>query len=220
MSVYDDSRNGCPALHGAALRILNAVDSWADGKYWLCRETTCFVKGRIDGLLVPTAFDAHCMKKVRGHYTDSVRVCGVEVKVSRADFQRGLKIGQFDRYAKTLDGLYLATFADTCKTAELPPHCGHLVYMHGKSNSSRIVCKRHPQYRATKFTQDQMWQLFFRYVTEHRMEVREVERRVSEALDKIGHRASAEVFATLRAMRKQVESKGDQVLPSETSGPF
>lgn len=186
----------------AAKRVLDAVERWAD-KYWLCRETGVFVEGRIDALLVPTAFDAHCVKQIRGHYSESIRVCGVEVKTDRGDFLRGLKKGQYDRYSKTLGGLYLATFRDTCRTAEVPLHCGHLVCLHGE-----VVCKRHPRYRKSEFTQEQMWQLFFRYVLEHRREVYRERDRVHESLEKMGHRAAGEVFAALRAIRKQVEAKG------------
>lgn len=186
-------------------RVLDAVERWAD-KYWLCRETTCFVKGRIDALLVPTAFDAHCIKSTRGHYSDGVRVCGVEVKTDRSDFVRGLKSGQYDRYAKTLDGLYLATFVDTCKTSEVPPHCGHLVF-NTAIQMGGVVCKRHPRYQRVKYTQEQMWQLFFRYVMDHNREVWQERSRVADVVEKIGHRASAEIFGAIRDIRKQVESR-------------
>lgn len=101
--------------------------------------------------------------------------------------------------------MYIATFRDTCKTAELPAHCGHLVFTN-EIRWGNVVCKRHPRYNHVEYSPEQMWQLFFRYVMDHERQVWAERSRVSEVLEKIGHRAAAEVFASLREIRKQVES--------------
>lgn len=198
-----------------AEQILNAIEEW-DDRYWLLRETGCFVEGRVDGLLIPTRFDAHCLKKGKGHWTERMVVCGIEVKASRQDFIRGKKSGQFDRYAKTLSGLYVATFRDTCRTSEIPSHCGHLVYTHEVRRTAAghrqgiVVCKRHPKYKRVEFTQEQMWDLFISYVGYARTQEQKERQRVHRVFERMGARAAGEVFATLREMRKAVEQEVSQ----------
>lgn len=195
-------------MHWFANRVLDSVEIWAD-KYWLTRETECFVKGRIDGLLIPTAFDAHCVKSIQGHYASSVRVLGVEVKVSRSDFQNGMKNGQYDRYNDCLGGLYIATPTDVCKTAEIPKHIGHL-QIDRRPTPWRCICKRHPEYRDAQFTPEQIWQLFFRFVMHQNDELREQREHYEECLKRVGKIAGDRVFTKVQelgaAIDEQVES--------------
>lgn len=194
--------------------VLDAVERWAD-KYWLLRETACFVDGRIDGLLIPTAYDAHCIKKSRGHYASGVRVCGVEVKVNRSDFLKGKKSGQFTRYAKSLAGLYIATPYELCKTSEIPDDCGHLVVTNRLSGTGgglgfTCVCKRHPKYRDVQFDHRQMWELFFRFRDHSVQREYELKSQYREKLDRIGDIAGKKVFAAIREIEKSVSTGGER----------
>ncbi len=142
-------------------QVLDGVERWVEGCL-LVRETESLPgldSGRIDGLLVPVDSLAAIHKtKVR------MGLIGVEVKIHRSDFLRGLKAGQFDRYAQALSGLYIATTGIVCKTREVPRAYGHLVVNRRPGYGSICVCKRHPQWSVGPLTVDDMWAVLFRVV--------------------------------------------------------
>lgn len=196
--------------------IMDAVEAWASdqlGEYWLWRESVAAVEGRIDGLLIPASYQASIFKKRSGHWLDKAAVVGVEAKANRADFLRGLREGQFDRYTNTssaLGGLYLAT-TRAVKTSEVPPGIGHLVvydppgepkfYNDGSrrdtSTGWRCVCRRSPQYRDTTMDPELMWRIVFYAIGKMRaarIEAREELRRVKE---RIGTVAERKIMAVL-----------------------
>jgi len=111
---------------------LNAVEQWADNCY-LLRETGQVVpNGRLDGLLIPLSWEA----RVPGG------IHGIEVKVSRADFLRGLRDGQFEKYDPHVASLWLAAPRDVCKTSEIPKNVGHLIVAKRDGEGLVCVCKR------------------------------------------------------------------------------
>lgn len=111
---------------------LDAVERWAFGCI-LLRETGALRNGRMDGLLIRTHFESVIAKN---------GLFAVEVKLSRADFQKGLTTGQYDRYLKDTNGLYLVTGVEVCKTAEVPRGMGHLIVSH-RGDELQCICRRH-----------------------------------------------------------------------------
>lgn len=101
-----------------AKQILDAVEGWARPGAKLIREFELIappqgdedwhVPGRVDGLLVPVMPWECGWRPRRGWAWDGASFAGVEVKVSVADFRRGLKEDQFARYQRALGALYLA----------------------------------------------------------------------------------------------------------------
>ncbi len=150
-----------------AAQVLDGVEQWVDGCV-LVRETKGipgFSTGRIDGLLVPMGWTAAIRRaKVQ------LGLIGIEVKISRGDFQRGLKSGQFERYAKALSGLYIATTGSVCKTSEVPREYGHLVVNRRHGYGTVCICKRHPKWRDGPLSVDDLWGVLFRVVQRIRTE--------------------------------------------------
>jgi len=184
--------------------ILDVVETWLDG-YWMIRETGIIDVGRLDALLVPVSQMAHCMRKLRGHFWDRIRLVGIEIKTSRADFQSGLRKCQYDRYNEKVSGLYIATLRGVCKTKEIPQGVGHLVLFKQKERRWRCVCKRHPSYADVEIDADVPWRLLFEYRTqvseqecEHYAKVRDIRRR-------IGDIAASRIFAPIRAIDEAVK---------------
>ncbi len=143
-----------------AKQVLDGVEQWVEGCI-LVRETGALWSGnRIDGLLVPVHWSAkiHQRAKVR------LGLVGVEVKIRRGDFLRGLKSGQFDRYAEALSGLYIATTGPVCKTREIPRDFGHLVVNKSRGHGVVCICKRHPQWRDGQLSVGDMWKVLFQVV--------------------------------------------------------
>jgi len=171
-------------------RILDAVEQWAYEDYTLFRETQAgvLIGSRIDGLLVPISFKTQRAKPTRwgGPWTDTMRLIGVEVKASRADFLAGLRKGQFERYEKTLGGLYIATEKGQVKTAEVPASCGHLVTWGWR----RCVCRRRPVLREAHLSEASCWQLLMLMAAARREELGKLWKRQELAFEKLGRRAS------------------------------
>ena len=94
-----------------ASEILDAIDRDYGGHYMIIRETSilCNISGRMDALLVPWSSKADCMLRNTGEwFWDRPRLIAIEVKVNRADFLKGLREGQYERYDNQVSGLYLA----------------------------------------------------------------------------------------------------------------
>lgn len=178
-----------------ATSMLNAVERWAAGCY-LLRETGAVLRGhRLDGLLIPTSWLPQMQPGIYG----------VEVKVSRSDFLRGLNSGQFERYAAAVNGLYLATGPDVCKTNEIPKQFGHLVTS-WRSGESICVCRRKATRREADLDQATLWRiiwdLFDQFRSQQRKEAEEavrLERRIKE-------RASEVIDAMVKRC-KEIERK-------------
>lgn len=190
-------------------RVLDAVERWADG-YRIIRETGIVnVGGRIDALLIPFNKDAHCMKDTTKAFFDRPRLLGVEVKVSRSDFHRGLREGQFDRYAAALSGLYVAAPHGIIKTAEIPDGVGHLVI-----RGEKCVCKRHPNYRDVDVDRDVPWRLLFHLYTEEAKRRREQWQRDEKFEKRLGDLAGVYVFNALyeiqQAVKRELGEKSGQ----------
>ena len=86
---------------------------------------------------------------------------GLEVKVSRSDFLKGLRSGQFERYHKQLAGLYVVTTDKVCKTAEVPKFAGHLFVARRPGLGTVCLCRRHPQWHTVPESPTNMWRLIF-----------------------------------------------------------
>lgn len=187
--------------------MLDAVERWCDGMgLWMLRETEVGVVGRIDALLVPVGFDAPCLgRRKRGGWTSKVVLTGVEIKANRADFDRGLKEGQFDRYAATLGGLYVATGL-WAATRELPAGVGHMqVYEHAahvaRARSGRrdrepyefgarlrCVVKRHPRWTDAELDNETAWRVLYRIAKTAADRRAELDQRFNAHTDKLGRR--------------------------------
>lgn len=160
-----------------AKTVLDAVELWADGCY-LLRETGQVCSGRLDGLLVPVHWEA---KIGRG-------LGGVEVKVSRSDFLRGLKEGQYERYAKNVNLMYVATHKDVCKTSEIPAGIGHLVVCIRPKIGPVCICKRRAVRREMELHPDAMWRIIWDLFDQHRKKQRQAEEELHKLRERICHR--------------------------------
>jgi hypothetical protein len=177
----------------SAKHVLNAVEQWAEGHY-LLRETGSILPGRrMDGVLIPVAWSSRAKA---GLY-------GVEVKIYRSDFLRGMATGQFLDYQSACNSLYIATPRDVCKTSEIPPGIGHLVCGAG----DRCVCRRRPAFQDIAFDEAKMWRvvwdLFDQFERGRRAEresMDRLERRMREA-------AGNGISAMIKAMRTMEASK-------------
>jgi len=188
--------------------VLDAVERWADG-YWLIRETGIGVVGRLDGLLVPVSRAAHCMKRLKEPLWKRPRLVGVEVKTSRADFQRGLKNQQYERYAESVSGLYVATLVDVCRTSELPDGVGHLLLNNrrGVHSTRGLICKRHPHYNESRVDAETAWQLLFVAKEQFIAETHKRNRRQAEVIERIGANAAGRIFKPLRQIEQAIEAE-------------
>ncbi len=142
---------------------LDAVELWArDRMAVLLRETGQVVADRrLDGLLIPAGFGAQV----------PIGLTGIEVKVHRGDFLRGLNGGQYDAYIQGLNALYIATPRGEVKTSEIPLKFGHLVVGNRQGLDHPVcVCRRRAPWH--DFTPDQktLWQILFGYLNQVALE--------------------------------------------------
>lgn len=150
-----------------ARSVLEAVDRWAAG-CWMLRELELIGEaaskgsvslGRLDALLVPfDPFNVPWRGAIPGWCWENAKLVGVEVKVTRADFKRGLDEGQFDRYLGGVGGMFIATPRGLVKTSEIPPHIGHLVALE-RWRDKPAVCKRRPKFTETQPSPAMIWKL-------------------------------------------------------------
>lgn len=162
-----------------AEQVLDAVGRWAEGCY-LLRETGQVGPGRLDGLLVPWTWGA---KVGRGG------IVAIEAKISRSDFLCGIKKEQCEKYLERVNGLYLATGPDVCKTSEIPKQFGHLVCGYRRGYGDVCVCRRrarwHDREHSAKAIWGIVWDLFdqFRRVQkEAEAERRTIHRQASHVI--------------------------------------
>lgn len=169
---------------------LDAVQRWATSCY-LLRETAALVgHGRLDGVLVPSRWDAPM----------GARLAGIEVKLSRGDFLRGLRSKQFEKYAGQVSGLYIVATVDACKTREIPDAFGHLVVgLRSGEGGAVCVCRRHPQWAPVALDEGTMWAILFDLCDQNK---REVEAQKAEIQKKYEHACSRIVERVMRAISK------------------
>jgi len=201
-----------------AAEILEAVDRAYGGAYMMIRETGIVCNGgRMDALLVPWSPAAHSMVKLTDRwFWERPRLIGVEVKVTRADFLKGLKSGQYERYDSLVSGLYLAVprpdhpvrkFREkerVCRLSEVPEGVGLLtvsqLYPH------RCRCARNPKLSDVKFPPDVPWRLLFEARRQFVHFRRREWRHDIETNERIGHALSKAVATLRREIRKGMES--------------
>jgi hypothetical protein len=174
-----------PTIHSARTA-LDAVEKWAESCY-LLRETESLRCGRLDGILVPTAWDANIKPGLTG----------IEVKISRADFLRGLKSGQFERYEEKVNAMFIVTTQGICKTAEVPVCCGHLIVGNRPTYGPTCVCRRKARRKQTDIPQDVLWRVLYDLFDQqerlHRKEIERLMKSVLRVSESIGDRVHAAV---------------------------
>ena len=183
--------------------LLNSVERWAGADYWFGRESGAALTagGRLDGYLVPTSWNAPVVKKNKGF-----GIIGVEVKISRSDFLRGLTSSQYERYAEDegIIGLYVVTPRGLIKTAELPQNVGHLVVNNSRHRSEwSTVCKRHPSYTGKETPSSVLWRVLVNIGYQHRRELHDMRMTHKEKLRRIGDIVGSRVFSAVRRMDRE-----------------
>lgn len=192
-------------------QMLDSVERLYAGAYWMIRETESLVDGRIDGILIAESHEAGIMKKLGRSrigggfltgYQRAANVTGLEVKASRADFLRGLREKQFDRYAETLSGLIVVTMRDV-KTTEIPAACGHIAIHHGTGERWKAVCKRQPNWVDRPLTAVQAIEVMHRFKQRKDEQIRLMELAYREKLKRIGTLASKRIFKVIEGIEQE-----------------
>lgn len=198
-----------------ATSIRKALAAWMSG-YTLVHEIEDrHLNGRMDCVLVPRSPMAHCMGVQTGEEKRSFvsdfwlrpRLIGVEIKVTRADFLRGLNGGQFERYrGSCLAGLYVATGRRVVKPGELPSGIGHLVVTSGHGEY-HCVCRRHPTYRDVEIPIELLWRLMFKLQEQvTRRQVVQEERHV-RAMKRVGDLARKRIFNAIHDFEQSLTGR-------------
>lgn len=182
-----------------------AIRTWAQG-YHAVEEWALDFQSRVDLLLIPVGGSASVMETNRtdsGDYMGFWERCGlvgVEVKVSRSDFLRGLKEGQFTRYAEALAGLYVAVPHGYAKPREIPEGLGVLTLVE-RGGMVVCACRRHPRFNQVRPDGETAWRLLFRLREEMIAEMRRNrERQIrweSDVRRKYGQKVAREVARAL-----------------------
>lgn len=159
-----------------AAQVLDGVELWAANSY-LLRETGVLGDGcRLDGLLIPVSWNSPIATGIHG----------VEVKISRSDFLRGLRGGQLEKYLSKCNTLYIATGPKVCKTSEIPKSIGHLI-VGRRDGQSVCVCRRHATFHPGKFSEKFMWRMVFDLFDQFEKQRRKEESERREKDDIVGH---------------------------------
>lgn len=188
-----------------AKTILDGVERWIEG-CMLLREIKIDHFSRLDGLLIPVSMAApNMVRQTHRYFWDRAGVIGIEVKANRADFLKGLNSGQFERYDKSLSGVYVATSKGVCKTSEIPKEIGHLIVNYKKDHRPMAICRRHPIFSEPEFEPELLWRIFFRAMQESREREAKQRQKYYELSDRIGKIASAKIFHALREIQRSVE---------------
>lgn len=225
-----------------ARHMLDAAFAWAKGlkgSYLPLRETNAGLvdNGRLDGLLVPTNIHCDVFSRDGGlgetkpgepwakAWTDRLGLIGLEVKASRADFQRGLREGQFERYLPALAGLYVVTGREV-KSEEVPRPCGHLVVYEPPGEQKalawggtraiptgmRCVRKRRAEYKPPTMSTDLMWRVMWDVLEQAREERRAEQQRLNDTMKRVGDLAARRVFSLLSS---EVEAGARAAVPTK-----
>lgn len=197
-----------------AKTVLEAVEQWADGYIMLTELEHRELEGRPDAVLISYGRVAHCMKtqttreKVVGvsDYWWRPRLIGIEVKVSRTDFLKGLRTGQFERYRDSqLAGLYVATGKEVCRTKELPAGVGHLVVTARPGGDWRCICRRHPSYHDVELSVPFVWCILFQVARKFRQQIRVMQLRHNETMERVGDAARSTIFRAVRQFAEKLQ---------------
>ncbi len=191
-----------------AKEILDAIDKDYGGHYMMIRETSilCDFSGRMDALLVPWSSGADCMLRNTGEwFWDRPRLIAIEVKVNRADFLKGLREGQYERYTNQVSGLFLAVprpdhpmkrYRDeerVCKLKEVPRGVGLITV---ERYGTGIHCARRPILKDVEFERDVPWRLLFaarEYLGNERREHWAAEEKMNKRIGRAVARAVAKL---------------------------
>lgn len=160
---------------------LDAVEKWIGNQGVVLREFGGLIgleytsSGRIDAIVVPTGRGFPSIKQQTGlHFWERYGLVSVEVKVKRPDFLKGLREDQYDRYAKTLTGLYIAAPRSVCTTSEIPAPIGHLVISRRRDYGTVAVCRRHPKWNeSAQIEPELLWRVVLRIADEYRRKAEE-----------------------------------------------
>ena len=169
---------------------LDAVDAWVRNRSgFLIRETGQVVKdGRLDGLIIPAGFATQV----------PLGLTGIEVKISRGDFLRGLSNGQYERYYRELNALYIATLFSVAKTSEVPKDYGHLIVGLRVGNGNPVcVCKRRAPWRDYSPDQHVIWRVVFDLLDQWEKERRADQIAIFKLREHIGLLACEKIMALL-----------------------
>lgn len=184
------------------------VDDWASGLgMWSITEMSGIVDGRLDLLLVPMSMDAPVFKQLNGHWTDRLGLIGVEVKVDKQDYANGLKKGQFERYEKSLSGLYIAGPPNVVVAKEVPKQYGVLSVGSKPWKDTLLphcVCRRHPKFvPQPPLTSEQMWRILWS-MKKQIADSRRTENEFQEKLEaRIKRKAGDAIWAALKKIEDQ-----------------
>lgn len=189
--------------------VKRAVSDWAyQVDFHPLVEHTGVVDGRIDLLLVPMTIkcpmfvglgDDVRRRKEPYDWTTRLGLAGVEVKVNRSDFLNGLD-GQFERYARSLAGLYIAGPPDVVVAREVPEQYGVLsVALRDHKQGWRVSCRRHPKWVVREASTGDMWRVIWAMHGEYRKHFREADEerrnfmfRIRETTGRVISKAVAE----------------------------
>lgn len=175
-----------------AKRVKELVSGWAWSRgMWSIEEIGELCNGRLDMLLVPLNMDSPIFKAMSGHWTDRLGLIGVEVKVDKQDFKHGLESGQFDRYAESLSGLYIAGPPDVVVAKMVPEQYGVISVggpQYGTKNPVEpIACRRHPHFVRRPLTEEATWRIVWslakdigRFTRSERERAEKLEQKIKE----------------------------------------
>ncbi len=188
--------------------VLDAVEAWARPGARLLREVELIgndrseaevgVHGRADGLLVPVVPWECGWRPKRGWCWDGCSLAGVEVKISRGDFRKGLETGQFDRYRRVLGALFVAVprwlACDVLR--DLPAGVSLIV-----TEPCEIArCVRQAKATPTTVSPQMFWKVLHLLDAESRVREHAADRAKVDILDRVGHHASAAIRGALKAI--------------------
>jgi len=212
--VPNDQRKATVANWGHAWdagEVKAAVRRWAFGVgYEAVSEIEGIADGRLDLLLVPMSMDAPIFKKLidQGHWTNRLGLVGVEIKISKADFQKGLS-EQFERYGKSLSGLYIAGPPHIVVAAQVPRKFGVLAIGHGLHEQGwRVACRRHPEFKPCPASVQDLWRVMWKIKAIHQDRLRKIEEEKEEFLAEFREKAGKIIGrAVTEAMKKNGTGK-------------
>lgn len=206
----------------SAKDVLAEVEGWASGTTLLTEFPLDDGTSRVDGVLVIDGIDsAHKFGPTGAEFWAGRHgFIGVEVKVTRADFAKGLATGQFERYDSSLNGLIVATARGVCKTSEIPKGIGHIeVFRVDVGNAPRgmghqrigIVCRRMPTWTHRDIDSVRMWRVVVRMAQEYRRRLAQERRRTDELAGRIGRDVGAKAHSAVeKAIREAIKQQASE----------
>lgn len=186
--------------------VKDTVSDWALGAdFYPIKEHSGVVDGRIDVLLVPMSIKCPMfsgtlreVQKVKGYdWTDRLGLAGVEVKISKQDFQSGLS-GQFSRYAESLSGLYIAGPPNIVVAKDVPKEFGVLSVAQGNFGQGwRVACRRHPRWKLREASAADLWRVIWSLKRDQDRELREIREEKTKFINRFRERAGDVLTAAI-----------------------